>query len=259
MRFRKLLEGRNPLYIKSYNELLTLFLNKGNKDYRKAYSIIKAYYNKIKFEKNVENESLKNVELVMKYLGSRVKENVDKVLTNDSEQRNKFSKFIIIDKEIKRLRQFDDIVLLRNELIEKYGPNLENIYEFITKIEKQEIFRFDDQFGKRINLIGNFLFDKINKEEENNLEDSLSKDIIFYDSKDDKKILNILKNDDIISTIPLNSGVNKTILTSDGVKGVFKPQSGESPILVTNEYPEGTLYKREVAAFKVDRILGFGL
>jgi hypothetical protein len=67
-----------------------------------------------------------------------------------------------------------------------------------------------------------------------------------------------LINGDISSTSDLSSGCNKTQLTSNGVKGVFKPKSGEHADM-RDSIPTGTFYKREVAAYKVDQILGFDL
>lgn len=41
-----------------------------------------------------------------------------------------------------------------------------------------------------------------------------------------------------------------------GSLAVYKPRDGEAPLW---DFPEGTLYRREVAAFVVDRMLGWGL
>jgi SPP1 gp7 family putative phage head morphogenesis protein len=54
------------------------------------------------------------------------------------------------------------------------------------------------------------------------------------------------------------SGVNETLFTSNGVQGVFKPAAGEKDGLRMS-IPGGTYYKREVAAYELDKVLGIDL
>jgi len=66
-----------------------------------------------------------------------------------------------------------------------------------------------------------------------------------------------LRTDDLPNITELGGGINETFIVSNGKKGVFKPKAGESSARST--VPVGTYYKREVAAFKIDKIYGFDL
>lgn len=70
----------------------------------------------------------------------------------------------------------------------------------------------------------------------------------------------ILETRERSSSKPLQGGANKNLfieLKDDGA-GVFKPKSGEAENLKQG-LEQGTYYKRERAAYLVDRFLGFGL
>jgi len=45
-------------------------------------------------------------------------------------------------------------------------------------------------------------------------------------------------------------------LTGTDLRAVYKPEAGEAPLW---DFPAGTLHRREVAAYVVDRVMGFGL
>lgn len=77
-----------------------------------------------------------------------------------------------------------------------------------------------------------------------------------YTESDKEKTLRTLEKE---SSSDLKGGCNQTIfvqLKDDGA-GIFKPEFGELPSL--KEWAGGPLYKRERAAYLVDRFLGFGL
>ena len=65
----------------------------------------------------------------------------------------------------------------------------------------------------------------------------------------------------ILDLAPVGIGSNAVFLASlelpggEG-RGIYKPRRGERPLW---DFPRGTLYLREVAAFEVDRALGWGL
>jgi len=67
-----------------------------------------------------------------------------------------------------------------------------------------------------------------------------------------------LESGEIKRTKNLGGGVNESRITENGVKGVFKSKDGED-VGLRSGIPAGTYYKREVAAYKVDQILGFDL
>ena len=67
-----------------------------------------------------------------------------------------------------------------------------------------------------------------------------------------------LSSDKLKTKSDLGGGVNETLITSDGVKGVFKPVDGERPFL-RESIEAGTYYKKEVAAYRIDSIMGFDM
>lgn len=57
-------------------------------------------------------------------------------------------------------------------------------------------------------------------------------------------------------------GINEVcyVAFKDGGAGIFKPKSGEKPVpQMEKVFPAGTYYKRERAAYLVDKSLGFGV
>jgi len=65
----------------------------------------------------------------------------------------------------------------------------------------------------------------------------------------------------ILDLDPVGIGSNAVFLASLDLpagtgRGIYKPRRGERPLW---DFPRGTLYLREVAAFEVDRALGWGL
>jgi len=66
----------------------------------------------------------------------------------------------------------------------------------------------------------------------------------------DLDVLRKLTEDEIKEARELGGGINKTLVLSDDVRGVFKPQSGETAL-------RETAMKHEVAAYRIDRIFGF--
>jgi len=57
-------------------------------------------------------------------------------------------------------------------------------------------------------------------------------------------------------------GINEVYYVSfkDGGAGIFKPKSGEKPVpQMEKVFPAGTYYKRERAAYLVDKSMGFGV
>lgn len=69
---------------------------------------------------------------------------------------------------------------------------------------------------------------------------------------------NSLTSGEIKSIENLGGGVNTTQLTSNGVKGVFKPKSGEAKNM-RDSIQTGTFYKREIAAYRIDKAFDFDL
>lgn len=67
-----------------------------------------------------------------------------------------------------------------------------------------------------------------------------------------------LVSDKLTSKKDLGGGCNETFITKNDVKGVFKPVEGEMPHL-RQSCPGGTYYKREVASYKFDHVLGFDM
>lgn len=67
-----------------------------------------------------------------------------------------------------------------------------------------------------------------------------------------------LTSGEIKSVENLGGGVNTTQLTSNGVKGVFKPKNGEAKNM-RDSIETGTFYKREVASYKIDQALNVDL
>jgi hypothetical protein len=70
-------------------------------------------------------------------------------------------------------------------------------------------------------------------------------------------LLKNLSNGKVKETKNLGGGINETIILKDGFKGVFKPSSGE--VNCRKSIPFGTFYKREIAAYEIDRIFNIGL
>jgi uncharacterized repeat protein (TIGR03843 family) len=69
----------------------------------------------------------------------------------------------------------------------------------------------------------------------------------------------ILSSRELVDSQELGGGMNETrfINLKDDGAAVFKPMKGESPLL--DEIETGTYYKRERAAYLVDKFFGFGL
>lgn len=74
----------------------------------------------------------------------------------------------------------------------------------------------------------------------------------------DNHILNSMAYDEIKSESDLGGGVNETKILKDGTKCVWKPAYGECEGL-RGSIETGHFFKREVAAFEIDRIIGTDL
>lgn len=68
----------------------------------------------------------------------------------------------------------------------------------------------------------------------------------------DASVLQKLTTDEIREAQELGGGVNKTVVLSDGIRGVFKPLSGEMAL-------QETAMKHEVAAYRIDRIFNIDM
>lgn len=81
-------------------------------------------------------------------------------------------------------------------------------------------------------------------------------------SSDDRSVagaINLLQKGDITSCVLLPRGSNAVFLLSlksDGksAKAIYKPQRGEAPLW---DFPDGTLYRRELASYMVSQALGW--
>lgn len=79
---------------------------------------------------------------------------------------------------------------------------------------------------------------------------------------DDKKVHDLLMKSEPVAAALLAAGSNyvylMTMQHSDAGEGyaVYKPLRGEAPL---SDFPDGTLYKREFAAYVVSEALGWGL
>ena len=76
---------------------------------------------------------------------------------------------------------------------------------------------------------------------------------------DDPLICEIICNGEIVSCELAPVGSNYTFLVQlqlgvDTSLGIYKPRDGESPLW---DFPRGTLYKREYAAYLLSQILGW--
>ncbi len=77
----------------------------------------------------------------------------------------------------------------------------------------------------------------------------------------DSKVQDVLRNGDILSCQLTRLGSNYTFvvnvaLDGDEALGIYKPRDGEAPLW---DFPNGTLYKREYAAYLLSDILGWNL
>jgi hypothetical protein len=79
-------------------------------------------------------------------------------------------------------------------------------------------------------------------------------------SEDDA--LALLDASEIVTTklIPWGSNYSFAVAVQDGAGreqlAIYKPRDGENPLY---DFPDGTLYKREVAAYRLSRLLGWGI
>src|SRR5690349_2998794 len=75
------------------------------------------------------------------------------------------------------------------------------------------------------------------------------------------RLLDVLANGQVVGTKPIPWGSNYSFVVSLGRTGeaealaVYKPRRGEIPLW---DFPDGTLYRREYAAYRVARALGMG-
>jgi hypothetical protein len=89
----------------------------------------------------------------------------------------------------------------------------------------------------------------------------------FGDSSDlpvltEDEVLDVLENGEIVGSklIPWGSNYSFAVAVQDGAGreqlAIYKPRDGENPLY---DFPDGTLYKREVAAYRLSRLLGWGI
>lgn len=72
-----------------------------------------------------------------------------------------------------------------------------------------------------------------------------------------RNMVDIMTYDVVNKVSPLGGGVNETEIVENDFKGVFKPADGEEAF--RNGVPKGEAYKREVAAYKIDKHLDTGV
>jgi len=73
--------------------------------------------------------------------------------------------------------------------------------------------------------------------------------------------IDLLQEGDVIGCEPLPSGSNAVFVLSlarhdKTIRAIYKPQRGEAPLW---DFPDGTLYQRELASYVVSQALGWGL
>ncbi|MBW3665393.1 MAG: SCO1664 family protein [Actinobacteria bacterium] len=78
----------------------------------------------------------------------------------------------------------------------------------------------------------------------------------MVDSLADRDVAELLRHRPLEPVERFVAASNATLLCElgDGIRAVYKPRRGEAPLW---DFPEGTLYRREVAAYEVSRSLGW--
>lgn len=114
----------------------------------------------------------------------------------------------------------------------------------------------------KFNFFENFRKKEVRESEKNltSVEAEIKKETEHEESWLKTPMEKILESREKNKSESLNGGCNETILVNfrDDGSGVFKPKSGEMPDLRT-EVKTGTFYKRERAAYLVNKFLGFDL
>jgi len=137
-------------------------------------------------------------------------------------------------------------------LIHKEFPSKRN-KDLIEKIrERINQARNDQQAYKK--LIDQL--EKRDKEKDKKQQEEEKVDTSNYDAEETK-----VSSSPVEKSEYLGGGCNVTakLRFADGTHGVWKPLSGEDRRLRVGTIPEGTFYKREAAAFKLNKLLEFDL
>lgn len=79
----------------------------------------------------------------------------------------------------------------------------------------------------------------------------------MVDPAAEREVADLLRHSPLQPVGRFASASNATLLCEleQGLRAVYKPRRGEAPLW---DFPGGTLYRREVAAYEVDRALGWG-
>lgn len=135
---------------------------------------------------------------------------------------------------------------------------LKNVY-YVKEFFMQKNKRLEDSKEKKQKKYSSKIPDINNKQKKYsskipNINKLLSNKASIKDIYD----LKSLSSDKINYQENLEGGCNDSKILTDGFKGVFKSMRGEAPN-ARMSIPGGTYYKREIAAYELDRILDVGL
>jgi len=181
----------------------------------------------------VIEQKIKNIENNPENYEKEMKPGIEKYIENISEYEHNIE---ILLSGVKKM--------LNSSIHEKNNNDIK-FFNFAKKIIEQKIE--DENKLKEIRL-------KSNEEILENSYSSKNK----YNSVKDIHTLKSMEKDPITNEKSLGGGVNVTSILYDDIESVWKPKFGEDPNC-RRSIPTGTYYKREVAAYLVDRILGIGL
>lgn len=270
MKFLTILnEGRGALYKKSVTEIIFYFLkNKKNNPSMKvlvAQDLLNQYL--YQAEKKYTKEQLRNVYDAKRLLGTnkniekedkKLKDNNVKDFNEEIPIHKKSSKEIIkyflYNKDNLTLNDYYAAELLRQYKHKNYTlineDDLIKIKDLIIDLETSKTLR-PKEIQEIIDEIKNELKPNIIKNELILIKKSNSS------SMKDLYDLKLLAEDKISDIVQLEDGVNKAVVLKDGIKGVFKSFFNE--IDMRDSISVGTYYKREFAAYELDRILEFNL